>query len=170
MKTLIITGSAECVNDDIEAMRPIGDLQPCDYLAVGLDAVDKYTWQIKYVSTYHEEEIPAIRERRKSIGGNTDYQVISHLAHPGVDICIADWWNPSGSSALLGVQAALRLGYTRIILCGCPLEGKNPAGASYGNFREGWAPRKSELKDNVRSMSGWTAEFLGKPTEDWLNA
>jgi hypothetical protein len=26
------------------------------------------------------------------------------------------------------------------------------------------------IRDNVRSMSGWTRDLLGAPTEDWLNS
>lgn len=166
---LIITGSAPCVIDDLTD-KIIFDIPNPDFMAIGLDAVDKYKRPIKYVVTYHEEEIPAIRERRKSFGGNTDYQVVTHLKHAGADIIIADYWMPSGSSALLGVQAALRLGYGKIILCGCPLDGKNLAGASYESFRAGWTARKNELGDNVRSMRGWTKEFLSAPTQEWLNA
>ena len=167
-KILIITGSAACVNEDIEALRPIGRLQPCDYLAVGFDAVDKYAWPIKYVATYHPEKIDMTRERRASIGGNTDYKLICHEQRPGVDIVIRDWWKPSGSSALLGVQAGLMAGYKKIILCGCPLTGKNSDGASYEHFRGGFEARKAEIAPYVRSMSGWTADLLGKPTPEWF--
>ena len=173
-KTLIITGSAACVNDDI---RNIGDILqqgvpniPADFMAIGLDAVDKYAWPILYVATYHPEDIPGIRKRRGAFGGNADFKIIGHdpKHKEGVDIIINDYWTPSGSSALLGVQAALRLGYEKIILCGCPLEGKNISGASYESFRAGWQARKSDLGDHVRSMSGWIREFLGPPTEEWL--
>ncbi len=181
-KILIITGSAACVLDDIRNIGNIGDTMQhhvpnilvvpniqADFMAIGLDAVDKYAWLIEYVATYHPEKIDATRERRASIGGNTDYKLICHEERPGVDIVIKDWWKPSGSSALLGAQAALSvLGYKRIILCGCPLEGANQQGSSYVGFRGGWEKRKVELGDHVRSMSGWTREFLGRPTDEWL--
>jgi len=129
--------------------------------------VDKYAWPIKYVATYHPVEIPQIRSHRELAGGNTDYLVISMEAREGVDI-VEPFEPPSGSSALLGVQAALRLGYKKIILCGCPLIGKNAAGGTYETFQKGWRFHAAKLKDCVRSMSGWTADFLGRPTADWL--
>jgi len=161
---LIITGSAPCVLIDIAGVPRVCTY---DYMAIGLDAVDKYIWPIKYVATYHPVEIPRIRERRERCGGNLDYRVISMKVLPGVDI-IEPFRPPSGSSSLLGVLAALRMGYRRIILCGCPLIGKNAAGGTYETFRKGWEARANEFTGRVRSMSGWTAEFLGAPTEEWL--
>jgi len=161
---LLITGSASNVLADIAA---VPRLRGFDFLAVGLDAVDRYEWPIKYVATYHPAEIGKIRERRQSIGGNLDYKTISMEARPGVDI-IEPFRPPSGSSSLLGALAAIRLGYRRIVLCGCPLTGKNAAGGDYENFRKGWEARVSELGDRVHSMSGWTAEFLGRPTDEWM--
>jgi len=166
MKPLVITGSAQCVHEDIAALAL--ENSAADFMAIGLDAVDKYAWPVKYVATYHPEKIDMTRERRASIGGNTDYELICHEKRPGVDIVINDWWSPSGSSALLGVQAGMRMGYKKIILCGCPLTGKNAAGSSYENFRTGFNAKKAEIAPFVRSMSGWTAELLGKPTPEWL--
>ncbi len=162
---LYITGAHQDVLSDIEAVPKVGERE---FMAIGLDAVDKYAWPILYMATYHPVEIDIIRHRRHAAGGNTDYKVISHERKPGVDICIEDWWKPSGSSALLGVQAALRMGYTRIVLCGCPLIGQNDKGGKYETFRAGWKERKDSVGPYVRSMSGWTAELLGKPTAEWM--
>lgn len=165
MPCLCIVGSHPDVVMDIQAMPSGG---PWDYMAIGLDAVDKCLQEIRYVATYHPVEIDMIRERRRSAGGNLDYKVISHEKHPGVDIIITDWWKPSGSSALLGAQAAIRLGYKRIVLCGCPLTGVNAKGSKYDSFQSGWKARQKEVAPFVRSMSGWTADYLGKPTAEWL--
>ena len=165
---LIVTGAAECVHDDIMA-APINN--KLAWMAIGLDAVDKYLYPIDYVATFHPDEIPAIKERRAKIGGNTDYKVISHEDKNNPDIVIKDWWKPTGSSALLGIQAAIEvLGYQRIILCGCPLIGKSVKGNDYEVFRRGWENNIDKIKDFVRSMSGWTRDFLGAPTEAWLNS
>lgn len=162
---LCIVGSHPDVTKEIEAVPKYG---AWDVMAIGLDAVNKYLERILYVATYHPVEIEMIRERRRSVGGNLDYRVISHESHPGVDIIIRDWWRPSGSSALLGVQAALRLGYTKIVLCGCPLTGLNDKGCKYDTFQSGWKAHQKEVAPYVRSMSGWTREFLGGPTMEWL--
>jgi predicted O-methyltransferase YrrM len=60
------------------------------------------------------------------------------------------------------------MGYRRIILAGCPLSGDAPAGNPYEEFRAGWIMRKGELIGTVRSLSGWTRDFLGAPMEAWL--
>lgn len=166
-KILIITGSAPCVLEDLARAKELA--ASYDLMAVGLDAVDKYAEPIKYVVTYHPKEIAEIAERRAGYG-NTDYLMISHQEKPGVDICIHDWWIPSGSSSLLGVQAAQRLGYDKIILCGCPLTGKNKDEQEYKNFHAGWKTRKKETAACVRSMSGWTRDLLGAPDEQWLGS
>lgn len=164
-KPLVITGSHPQVCDDINGLPKIG----YDFMAIGLDAVNKYHHNIKYCATYHPIEIPEIKERRRVFGGNTDFLFISHEERAGVDICIKDWWQPSGSSALLGAQAALRIGYTRIVLCGCPLAGSNGKHGAYDTFRQGWIKVMPAIKPYVRSMSGWTMERLGVPTQEWLN-
>lgn len=166
---LIITGSAPCLIQDINALQ-FPDFCSADWMAIGLDAVDRYAWPIRYMATYHPVEIPAIRERRAHAGGNLDYIVISHERKDGVDI--VEPLLPgerSGSSALLGTLAALKLGYTRIILCGCPLTGKNDKGGAYEGFQEGWKQKAAFLAGRVRSMSGWTRDFLGAPTMEWLS-
>jgi len=166
---IIITGSAPNTLKDMTACHDIIGDRPRLYMAIGLDAVDKYALPIRYMATFHPVEIPAIHNRRAAINGNLDYEIISHESREDVNHCIGDWWKPSGSSALLGVQAALLLGYNRIILCGCPLTGKNEQNGSYENFRNGWIPRVREIDGRVRSMSGWTKELLGAPTQEWLD-
>lgn len=177
-KALIIIGSAPCVKDDIEvAFRLIfpdpwpliPDPRFPDFMAIGLSSVDKYLHHIKYMATYHPAEIPEIKKRREAAGGNTDYLVISHERKPGVDI-LEPFTPPTGSSSHLGVLAAIRLGYKKIILCGCPMTGDCPThkGNKYETFRAGWTAKINIVKPYVRSMSGWTRELLGAPTEEWL--
>ena len=82
-----------------------------------------------------------------------------------------------GSSGLLAVAVAFELGFTRILLCGVPLE---RSGAHYFNtkrlwddaarYRPAWQKNLEIMRDKVKSMSGWTAELLGQPDKAWLNA
>jgi hypothetical protein len=166
MNPLIITGSAPCVNADIASVPGVCGF---DYMVIGFAAAGMHTIHSKYMATYHPTMIPDIKTRRESIGGNTDYIVISHIASPGVDI--VEPLLPgerSGSSALLGALAAIKLGYNRIVLCGCPLIGNNDKGGPYESFQVGWENKKKYLNDRVRSMGGWTQQLLGAPTEKWL--
>lgn len=165
-KNLIIVGSAPCAIIDMAAVPRVCSY---DFMAIGMDAIDKYHGRLEYVATFHPADIPEIYRRRVACGGNIDFSLISHERRDEVHIFVPDWWKPSGSSALLGVQAAIMmLGYTRIILCGCPLEGNNDEGCSYAGFRRGFEAHAAQIDGLVRSMSGWTKEFLGGPTDEWL--
>jgi hypothetical protein len=167
-KNLIVIGSAPCARDDLGALKKALGRYAYRYLAVGLDAADIYCGRLDYIATYHPAEIDQIRERRDACGGNLDYEIISHDPRPGVNIFIADWWKPSGSSSLLAVQAGLKLSFRRIILCGCPLTGKNATGGRYEEFHKGFEAVKDKISGPVRSMSGWTQELLGAPTDEWM--
>lgn len=185
-KILIITGAALCVMEDVRAAlstimcyfhesgNPVFETSDADFMAIGLDAVDKYLWPVKYFATYHPSEIKAAMERRAGFGGNTDYFIISHQQHPdkatGRDLVglIIPCEPPSGSSALLGVLAGIKIGYKKIIVCGCPLTGTNDKGYDYAKFRAGWTAKFNEIKGYTRSMSGWTRELLGYPDKEWI--
>jgi len=171
-KILVIVGSAPCVGDDIAAFTSAFGLQPSayDFMLIGFDSVDKCLFPAKYFATYHPTEIVMSKERRVQAGGNTDWIIISHQQHEDlVDIIIPLVGVPSGSSALLGAHAGIQEGYKKIVVCGCPLTGNNDKGASYEVFRRGWEAKFNEIKDYVRSMSGWTRDFIGAPTAEWLN-
>jgi len=163
---IAIIGAAPGALSDLAALPRLASFV---LMAIGLDAVALVQAPLKYVATYHSADIPEIYRRRETIGGNTDFELISHKRdNERISIVIDDWWKPSGSSALLGVQAALRIGYDRIIVCGCPLEGKNAKNSSYEGYRRGWEAHAAEISGKVRSMSGWTRDFLGAPTNEWL--
>ena len=145
------------------------------FMLIGLDAVEKYLGHADYFATYHTSDIEPAFERRKAAGGNTDYMIIAHQQHIEkptgrelVDLIIP-CEPPSGSSALLGVLAGIKLGYQKIIVCGCPLIGRNDKQYDYANFQKGWTAKLAMIKEKTRSMSGWTQELLGAPTEEWIN-
>ncbi len=184
MDKLIIIGSAPCVLIDLSA---IPDHARFDFMLIGSGS--PATLNIRHLAYHasHENDFDAIRKRRKSNGLNIDFETFSNNPHPGVDhvfpeltapVCPKDCRPPkfgpkdprnhhhySGSSALLGVKIALRLGYRKIILAGVPLNEGH-----YAHFQIGWTWIADLLKCcPVRSMSGFTRELLGAPTEEWLN-
>jgi len=175
-KILIIVGSAPCATEDLAAiMSVIGREDPAPtIMLIGLDSVEKYLGHADYFATYHTSDIEPAFERRTAAGGNTDYMIIAHQQHiekpTGRDLVdlIIPFEPPTGNSALLGVLAGIKLGYEKIIVCGCPLMGKNDKQYDYANFRAGWTAKLAMIKDKTRSMSGWTQELLGAPTEEWI--
>lgn len=84
-----------------------------------------------------------------------------------------------GSSGMLATFAALRIGASKVILCGIPID---PAMRHYHEHKRGaawkeaskyqrhWKDSVVEFRDRVRSMSGWTAELLGTPSKSWLES
>jgi hypothetical protein len=164
MKPLIIIGCAPNWEDDFEKAKITID--NFDVMAIGLDC--PYSGRIKFFTTYHFTDIQIYKIRRASAKCNMDFKVICHKAKPDVDI-IEPHKEPTGSSSLLGVVAAISEGYKKIILCGCPMQGKNKCGTTpYEYFQRGWTARIKEIKDYTRSMSGYTKDLLGEPTKDWL--
>ena len=93
----------------------------------------------------------------------------------------ANWeiWNNSGNSGGLAVLLAILMGYDRIVLAGMPMDGSgrffddpNQVWVDYsrGGVERCWLEYKEFVfRNRVRSMSGNTALWLGKPTERWLN-
>lgn len=171
-KYLLIVGSSPTALDDfIKMVNLLSSLSITDYhiMLIGLSSSAIIASDIDYIATYHPKDIKLIYEARRKIGANLNYKIISHTNDVGVNI-VEPHIKPSGSSALLGTSAGIRLGYTKIILCGCPLEGKNDkASQPYDSFQRGWLARQNEIFPFVRSMSGWTKRFLGEPTQDWIN-
>lgn len=170
---LIIVGSAPCAQEDVAGalslLHEIQDMNDAfDVMAIGMDAVN-YIVHIDYFATYHTADIDEARIRREADGLNTDYKIIAHMQYKEMVQTILPCNPPSGSSALLGVLAGIKLGYRKIIVCGCPLIGKNAKGFDYANFQKGWTAKFAAIKDKTRSMSGWTKKLLGAPDEVWLN-
>jgi hypothetical protein len=160
MKPILIIGSAPCLEEDLARIPDHGRF---DLLAVGLSSVKAYQGcGILYVANNHPENTPAIRCLLPTV------KIIGPESNAGIDI-VEPFRPPTGSSALTGILAAIRMGYRRIILAGCPLSGDAPAGNPYEEFRAGWVMKRAELLGTVRSLSGWTREFLGAPSEAWLS-
>ncbi len=158
---IIIMGSAPCLEADLEAIQNHDEY---DFMAIGLDCADRYLGDIQHMATYHTNEIKKFRERRQKAGGNLDYISHGHNENGNPDR-LWPYFPPSGSSTMLGIEAALGMGYKKIIVAGVLLTDKN-----YKRFQEGWKVRLERIKENVRAMNGFPLLLLGLPTEEWLNA
>lgn len=81
-----------------------------------------------------------------------------------------------GSSGLIGVMVALKVSPNpKIVLAGIPMDpdrghfNKKGPWHEAVKHRKAWETYLPDLKDNVRSLSGWTQQLLGAPTKEWLN-
>jgi hypothetical protein len=158
MKPLLILGSAPCLREDLAAALVL--VEDPDFMIIGPKPYTMLGGAVKpqYMACYHPKFIP---EMKSEMGA--DVVAISHQNRPGVDM-VVEYKRPSGSSALLGVQAALLLGYDRIILCGCPLSDRR-----YNRqYSPGWKVAFDDVVGRVKSMSGWTAELLGEPDQNFI--
>lgn len=167
MNPVVVIGSAECWNTDLENFRQL--CQNFDIIAIGFDC--QYQGKIDFFATYHYPDIQKYKEKRIQNGLDIDFKVIHHKTgrkKTGIDI-IEPYQPPTGSSALLGVLSAISQGYKKIVLCGCPMEGKSAWTPSYKVFQRGWIRKSKEVAPFVRSMSGWTASFLGSPSKEWID-
>lgn len=85
-----------------------------------------------------------------------------------------------GSSGMLGTVIATQIVQaTHTILCGVPMDPKmrHFHNAKNGkpwydgrNYHKNWIEEKLKLLGRVKSMSGWTAELLGKPDSEWIES
>lgn len=165
---LIVFGIAPGVYNEIMEVPLILGHRPMDYMAIGMDALNKVPWPVQYIVTNHVEDLPTILSNRK-MQGEHKAKIISPYAATGVDIVLdPPYEGPSGSSAIVGTLAAIYMGYTKIILCGIHLTGNAFEGNPYEAFRPGWIHHQKTVQGKVRSMGGWTRELLDAPTKKWM--
>jgi hypothetical protein len=166
----LVVGGAECVwKDAYDALQ----LFTPDAIIAIKDQIVRWPLRIDYAVNLHPERSDYyMRERRhrnmpcqfdiwsyKEVRGDTKHRLTG------------DW---SGSSGLFAVKVALEQGFNGIVLTGVPM--KEDAGhfvrkhdwPSASNFRNGWVHHEKDIKQFVRSMSGWTRELFGEPTPRWL--
>ena len=125
---------------------------------------------------------PDMRREAKRLPDN----VVKHAWNPGCVGYDVRWvrngrggWN--GTSANLAVKIALAFDYTRIVLCGCPMDNsgnwykplipEEDIKAGKDHRHHVWKWMEISLRPIgrfMRSMSGNTADLLGKPSREWL--
>ena len=181
---LIILGAAPCVFDDLKMIQ---DQDRFDFMAICKTPALEVIRDIKWFVT-HEPNIDLIAamQMRNDAGFIADFKTFSNEPYLGINYVVDDLTPPtcsfdcnprlgsldernqhyfSGSSALLGVKVALRLGYKKIVITGAPLnEGR------YCWFQKGWTFIADALvRCPIRGTSGFPMELLGKYTEEWFN-
>ena len=173
MTIAMVLGGAACVYDDIKAAEK---LFTADIIVAVKDI--GITWpKVDYWATYHPERLPKELGERRALGLPDPKLIYTYNKRvpKGIDIPMQMMNTKGGSSGLMGTEAALLVA-DKVVLCGIPLD---PVQKHYRRPRkQGWPPAimyrlawrqvHGKLKDRVRSMSGWTREFLGAPTEEWL--
>lgn len=181
-RVALVLGSAHGVFKEVQAFQDFK--VPFETLVVN-DMIHAYHAPIRAAVTLHPEKLPKWLRLREMNGYRPPVDIVVHSGWPEwfratgrsqelkiTPTLTTDQMLPgqtsSGSSGLFAVKVALQdWGYDKVVLCGMPMDAErdhmNKAGKPWrGAFRhrEGWKESREALT-NVRSMSGWTADFLG---------
>jgi len=177
---LLIVGGGKCVWDDyFAAMELIQAEWPI--MCVNDIAYQFKVRPITHAVSVHPKLLPPVNIIRHEKSMLEHVTTHSHVHHPGVSY---EWpiENVGGTSGLFAVKVAIVMGYTKILLCGIPMDGTGhyfdppDAKANHTDSFDGmgqlqpWhdAARSKYVQERVRSMSGRTASVLGKPTKEWV--
>jgi hypothetical protein len=192
-RELIVCGSASCVHEDYgraTALFPLAEV----LLVNGACQVIAYADHILAGHTDKAEQFQ--KARKRAFPDAPPWRVHANWRHPGElpkakYPSVTDWWGPemssgatsAGKAALIG----LAMGFDRIILCGCPMDGSGYAAGELEGIKKESAcqrigdPKKQKqrtiiryrermaelaagvFKGRVYSMSGFTKECLGGP-------
>lgn len=177
-------------------LEDIAPLRACKYPVIAInEASIVYLDPIAYCVTLHGEFIPywqhirsarhaSVTEARWISWWRDDAAMQRAVAliqdpHAAARVERSTVVNHGGSSALWATELAMtELGFDRVILCGCPLDGMDKLCASgegtlrgephpegYNVYRTPWERMAPELIGRVSSMSGWTRTVFGPPQE-----
>lgn len=159
------------------------DLERAQTLTEGLDTIIvasnhagiHYPGLIDAWATLHHERFADWRAERAGAGRATDYRAFIHAKHrdcPWAEVVPERW---SGSSGLYAAQVALEmLRVCGVVLCGVPMDADAGHIARPGpwsdpeKFRPGFDAARRENAP-IRSMSGWSADLLGRADGAWLS-
>ncbi|TES88915.1 MAG: hypothetical protein E3J94_07310 [Desulfobacteraceae bacterium] len=180
---LAIVADAPCVWDDLEAFWNDFTI-PHDILCVNeVATVFPCSFQHFAAGDSHMKDMQKVAKELPK-------EVIKHAYNPTSKNFDVRWirngggW--SGTTTFFAVKVALAMDYLRIVLIGSPLTNTghwydkhiankdDPRHYRLINRHEGHLWKWVELAarpiaDFIRSMSGNTADMLGRPTQDWLD-
>jgi hypothetical protein len=169
----IVFGDAACGQADMD--QALALFTP-DAIAATNNRIIDYPGKLDYGISLHPDRCdnwPGLEEaiRRRTLKGYNRPETWAHKAGRGVDKHTPDW---GGSTGLLAVKALIEEGFTRIVLCGVPLEAQphfytDQPWSKFERYRTGWEAHRDEIAPYVRSLSGWTRELLGPPDANWIS-
>lgn len=181
-ETVIICGSAPCLLSEfaeVVANRPNAKVMAINEAASGVQA--------DFIVSYHAEKFPLFKQDSLNPSASTH---TGKSRRPEDEDNVDYYWPEiwiGATSAGDGLQIARRMGFSEIIMVGCPMNGgdgyfkKTDLGgicprfgapgtllSNNGEQIQIYKNKLLALKDKfdfstVRSMSGFTAEVFGKP-------
>lgn len=163
----VVLGGAAGAWEELAAASRIA---PVRHIFAVNDTAMHYPGHLDAFVTLHPEKLSGWLGARRTAGLPEPGAVIAHRSDPLVTEVVNYQWpeqQSSGSSGLFAVKIALERTALPVVLCGVPMDA---ARAHFFNgqpwtdveqFRAAWEQVKPRLA-RVRSMSGWTAEILGR--------
>jgi hypothetical protein len=160
----VVLGGADCVWNDIAELVNYDPAWPDVVIAVN-NVGYAYPGVIHHWVSLHPDKLR--REWEPLRPGPAAYQDwTDRFPQPGMRR-VTPW--SAGSSGLLGVTVAVdMLGCSEVVVCGIPLDTRphfddDQAWTDALKHQHAWRRRLELMIGRVRSMSGWTAELLGRP-------
>jgi len=192
--TVFITGDGKCLAQDVEEFTSWGighdiyavnrslifhERQVLHWAAVD---VEEATWFTQYVNGNVE---PRRRIIRHSIGGETHFGNTDGVGLYDIYWTMDYQWENEyqrrvfvGNTGYFSVLTALKMGYSKVVLGGMPLnqdphwydpddaDGPNWTGLTYCQWMD--FKMKHSGADRVRSLQGYSSFILGQATKDWV--
>lgn len=180
MRTALVLGGGNCVWDDVAAALDLGEF---DGVLACNDVGAVWPGDLDAWVSLHTDKMGVWTERRAKAGHAPALAIYGQAQTRGRDAPRADHTvefkfpgqSHTGSSGLFALKVALiDLGFDKAVLCGVPMHADERhffdirpwRGAL--SHRQGWKEALPVIRDQARSMSGWTREILGAPDEEWL--
>jgi hypothetical protein len=180
---LIVLGAAAGVWDDVRRLKQDLSPGPCAHLAV--NAIGMF-WpgELAHWVTLHPDYMVPWRGVRRAYRQIDEPGIVTHaFGHPsqkrwpGID-CYWDMDFGGGCSGMFGCCVGLACGYSRIILCGMPMddspyffgdhENRNKVFLQHSETCAWQTAIDRFFNGRVRSMSGRTRIWCGEPTKEWI--
>jgi hypothetical protein len=172
----LVLGGAKTLAADLDMARSLVVPSECVIVACN-DAGIVWPGRLDHWVTAHPEELGARKEQRRERGHPDGYRTWTRPYPFGMkerermcDHVLGGY--EDGSSGLLALGVAIAVG-AHAILCGIPMDTGEHFNRASGwgiaeKYREGWKAAEHKIRGRARSCSGWTADLLGMPTNEWV--
>lgn len=170
--TALVIGSANTLAADTEVALQLFEPD----LIIGCNhAARDWNGRLDHWATMHPDQLPrwiAERARCGQLPAGQYWHARHRIVPKEITSRAVESWG--GSSGLLCVAVALELGVERTVLAGVPML---PNCKHYDSdkrwdearaYHRAWEQHKEAMLGRVKSMSGWTRDLLGWPSEEWL--
>lgn len=177
MSVALCLGAAECLDADLKAVL---ELCEPDFIIACNDAIPHWPGRLDAAVSLHPDHQEARRNLRMARGypDPDEWLVAPYQAadwQSVIDYLVPGMFG-SGSSGLFAVKVGLfDFGADKAICAGIPLDptlhcNGGDAFTLAQTYRDVWKTIPRHLRRRIRSISGWTADYLGQPDKAWLES